>query len=85
MKLISILLLSLWTMACSPKIYVIDQHSIMEMESAGEWPEFEKQNEQNVTLLGPTPYAKEILSNQKQKKLGTLLGESYKVKQKQKE
>jgi hypothetical protein len=28
--------------ACAPKVYVIDRQTVLEQESAGEWPEFEK-------------------------------------------
>ena len=43
--------------ACSPKIYVIDRHTIMEEEAAGEWPEFEKELLNRSQAQGPTPFA----------------------------
>lgn len=64
------------SISCSPKIYVIDQPSIMEMESAGEWPEFETETENNLSQFGPTPYPKETMNQKTQKKMKTLLGES---------
>ncbi len=66
--------------SCSPKIYVIDQPTIMEMESAGSWPDFEKQLFSAETQPGPVPYPKEKLSLEKKKNLSTLIGESYKTK-----
>ena len=41
--------------ACSPKIYVIDNQTVLEEEAAGSWPLFEKQVLDKAKAKGPTP------------------------------
>ena len=41
MKLITFTLVLL-SIACSPKVYVIDRQTVLQEQAAGEWPEFDK-------------------------------------------
>ncbi len=40
---------------CAPTVYVVDRHTIMEEEAAGEWPEFDREVAGALVELGPTP------------------------------
>ncbi len=61
--------------ACTPKIVVLDRQTILEQESAGEWPEIESQLYQNSSSLGPIPFPTTPLSPQKERLYHVLNGE----------
>lgn len=71
--LFSGLLLS--TTGCSPKFYIIDRHTLMEDEAAGEWPEYEKEFLKNAPQSGPTAFQKVEQSAKKKRLYNTLHGE----------
>ena len=43
------------SVGCSPKVYVIDNQTVLEEEAAGQWPQFEKQIIDKVKAKGATP------------------------------
>jgi hypothetical protein len=75
LSLIVILFASFAWAGCSPKIYLHDRHTIMEEESAGEWPDFEKELLKSATQKSPTAFQKTELSNQKKRLFNVLNGE----------
>ena len=62
-------------MSCAPKVYIIDQHTIMEKESAGEWPEFEKEMSKKQSKMGPIFFQKDLKNKKKKRALNVLNGE----------
>ncbi|MDX1810808.1 MAG: hypothetical protein R3240_02600, partial [Gammaproteobacteria bacterium] len=55
MKTLVILLVSLFSAACVsvPDVYIIDRHTVMEADAAGEWPELEKRFLDKSLSKGP--------------------------------
>ena len=47
-------LLSLGGCVSLPDVYLIDRHTVMEAEAAGEWPELENRFREQSPKLGPT-------------------------------
>ena len=47
--------LTFLSVACSPKVYVIDNQTVLEEEAAGQWPQFEKQIIDKAKAKGATP------------------------------
>lgn len=70
---LSVLLAALTS--CTAKVYVIDRHTIMEDEAAGEWPNFEKDLLTNAKEMGPMPFSKTELSARKGRLYNVLNGE----------
>jgi len=48
------LLLPLGGCVSIPDVYLIDRHTVMEAEAAGEWPELENRFREQNPKLGPT-------------------------------
>ena len=63
--------------ACSPKVYVMDRHTIMEDEAAGEWPEVEKELLNQNKSAGPEMFGKTAFSEKKQRLYKVLNGEAH--------
>ena len=65
---------ALWLAAtgCAPTIHVVDRHTILEDEAAGEWPDFDKQLESASTEPLPVPFPKTAV-NAKRKRLYNVL------------
>ena len=61
--------------ACAPKIYVIDRHTIMEKEAAGEWPSLEKRLLEKSKKKGPSFFQKDQGNRSKKRLLNVLNGE----------
>lgn len=64
--------------ACAPQIYVVDRHTIMEEESAGEWPDFEKEILDKAKTASPVPFQKTPDGAKKKRLYNTLNGEMVK-------
>jgi hypothetical protein len=54
---------------------VIDRHTIMEDEAAGEWPDFEKDSRERTETMGPTAFQKVDNSAKKARLYNVLNGE----------
>ncbi len=67
--------LALSLMACAPKIYLKDRHTVMEDEAAGEWPDFEKHLIEKSQKDSPTPIKKVEESGKKKRLYEVLQGE----------
>lgn len=52
-------LLSLSACVSLPDIYLVDRHTVMEVEASGEWPELEQRFLSNSVNKGPVNLAKE--------------------------
>ena len=61
--------------ACAPKIYVIDRQTVFEQESAGDWPQFEKQLTEKSVARGPTDFGLIPMTQKKAKLYKVLNGE----------
>lgn len=61
--------------SCAPKIYVVDRQSVFEQESAGDWPQFEKEVLNTSVSEGPTPFAKVPITEKKARLFKVLNGE----------
>jgi hypothetical protein len=70
-----LVVLGLASTACTPRIYVIDRHTIMEDEAAGEWPKFEKELLDKSAATGPTPFPKTASGPGEQRVYNVLNGE----------
>ena len=57
---------------CSPKVYVIDNQTVLEEEAAGSWPQFEKQILDKAKAKGPTPLS-QVPPNQSRDRLYNVL------------
>ncbi len=58
-RLLLALPLSCWFFtACTPKIYLMDRHTILEDEAAGEWPDFDAKVHGQAADKGPVPFSK---------------------------
>lgn len=53
--------------SCAPTIHVVDRHTVLEDEAAGEWPDFEKQLKAGSTQPLPVPYPKSAVSTHKKR------------------
>lgn len=45
-----------WLNSVVPDVYLVDRHTVMEADAAGEWPQLEQGLRQQLHL-GPLPYA----------------------------
>jgi hypothetical protein len=68
-------LISLLFTACTAKVYVIDRHTVMEDEAAGEWPDFEKEILNKSKQMGPTSFQKVPINARKKRLYNVLNGE----------
>ncbi len=74
-RTLTLLVIFLGVIDCSPKIYLNDRHTIMEEESAGEWPDFEKELLKSSTQKSPTAFQKTEISTQKKRLFNVVGGE----------
>jgi len=75
----SSVLLLLGLCSCSPKIYLVDRHTVLEEEAAGEWPDFEKDLLQKSAEFGPVQYPKTPITEE-QKRLYRVLNSELSFK-----
>jgi hypothetical protein len=61
--------------SCTAKVYVIDRHTVLEDEAAGEWPELDKQVVNGYLEKGPIPFQKTEINTRKKKLYNVLSGE----------
>ena len=61
--------------SCSPSLYFIDRHTVMEEEAAGEWLDLEQELLQNSKRPGATPLEKSTDQKKRQRVLSVLSGE----------
>lgn len=61
--------------SCVPDIYLVDRHTVMEMEASGEWPEFDKIFYSQVKTAGPVGFPKEPETKRKKRVKNMLNGE----------
>jgi hypothetical protein len=74
-SIMAALLTPLIFVSCTAKIYVIDKHTSMEEEAAGEWPQFEKEILAKSQEQGPTPFQKTEINDRKRRLYNVLNGE----------
>lgn len=60
---------------CSPKITLIDRHTVLEDEAAGEWPDFEKRMLDDLRTKKPTAYRKIEVNESRAKLFNVFNGE----------
>jgi len=65
----------IFSLSCAPKIYVVDRQTVMEQESAGEWPQFEQELTGGAVAQGPTSFAKVPITEKKARLFKVLNGE----------
>jgi hypothetical protein len=70
------LVLVLGATGCAPTIHVVDRHTILEDEAAGEWPDFDKQLRSASTEPLPVPFPKTAV-NAKRKRLYNVLDAEF--------
>lgn len=63
------------TVGCSPKVYVIDNQTVLEEEAAGQWPQFEKQIIDKAKAKGPTPISQVPLDAHRERLYNVMNGE----------
>jgi len=68
-------LLSLSSCISLPDIYLVDRHTVMEVEASGEWPELEQRFLSNSVNKGPVNLAKEPNEKRQDKAFNMLNGE----------
>ena len=62
-------------LACAPKIYLNDRHTVMEDEAAGEWPDFSKGVLEKAKDSAPTAFKKTEINSSKKRLYNVLNGE----------
>ncbi len=72
MKNLFVLAVALGLMACAPKVYVIDHHTVFEEEASGQWPDVDQKylglkKKRDATLLEKNE------NSQKREKLTSIL------------
>lgn len=83
MKAIALTLLAAGLVAgCAPTIHVVDRHTVLEDEAAGEWPDFEKQLKTGSTQPLPVPFSKSAV-NARKKRLYNVLDAEFVPAEKQ--
>ena len=70
------LLMFLVVASCSPTLYFIDRQTVMEMEAAGEWPEFDKDFFRGAIKVGTTDYVS-IVDNEPRKRMYSVLNGEF--------
>jgi hypothetical protein len=71
-----IVLLASGLVGCAPKIYLVDRHTVLEEEAAGEWPDFGEDLLEKSSDLGPVPYPKTTtVSEERRRQYQILNGE----------
>jgi hypothetical protein len=67
--------------ACAPKVYVMDRHTVMEEESAGDWPQFDQISIEELAQPGTTPLASDPEQEKQSENRKILNGEAVKEAQ----
>ncbi len=70
-----LLCVAIFMSSCTPNLYFIDRHTIMEEESAGDWVDLEAQLLNNLKRPGTTMIEKDLENSRKQKVFSSLNGE----------
>lgn len=60
---------------CIPDVYLVDRHTVMEMEASGSWPELDKVFYEDVQTAGPVPFINDPESKRKKRVKNVLNGE----------
>lgn len=60
---------------CIPDVYLVDRHTVMEMEASGSWPELDKVFYEDVQTAGPVPLINDPESKRKKRVKNVLNGE----------
>lgn len=61
--------------ACVPDVYLVDRHTVMEMEASGDWPQLDKVFYEHVQTAGPVPFINDPESARKKRVKNMLNGE----------
>ncbi len=76
---LSLPLISLTLTGCislSPEVYLVDRHTVMESEAAGEWPAMERRFIEAGRHAGPVPLAEDpLMSTRRERAFRVLNGE----------
>lgn len=76
MRLLALALISAGMFTgCIPDVYLVDRHTVMEMEASGDWPELDKVFYQDVQTAGPVPFINDPESKRKKRVKNVLNGE----------
>ena len=70
------LLITALISSCAPTLYFIDRQTVMEMESAGEWPEFDKEFFLETIKVGTTDFVT-IPNNEQRKRMYSILNGEF--------
>lgn len=60
---------------CIPDVYLVDRHTVMEMEASGDWPQLDKVFYEEVQTAGPVPFINDPESKRKKRAKNMLNGE----------
>lgn len=78
-RLVALLTISLTLAGCislSPEVYLVDRHTVMESEAAGEWPAMEQRFIEAGRHAGPIPLAADpLMSTRRERAFRVLNGE----------
>lgn len=74
-KLLTVFAGILGFVACTPNLYFIDRHTVMEVEASGEWPSLDEDVFKTTKKKGVTYFEKSQDTKRKQKIFNTLDGE----------
>lgn len=74
-KITYCLYLSTIMTACTPNLYFIDRHTVMEEEAAGDWVDLESNMLKDLKKPGTTMIEKDMDNSRKQKVFSSLNGE----------
>ncbi|MCB0541608.1 MAG: hypothetical protein KDE33_29145 [Bacteroidetes bacterium] len=75
-KIIKCLVLLLLSVSCAPKVYIIDQRTVIEEDASGDWPEFNEISQKNQKKEGVIFY-KNDEDNQKKKRVLNLINDEF--------
>lgn len=75
MKILFLISLCVFLSSCVRAIYVVESSTVLENESAGEWPDFEKTMLKKLKKEGPAFYEKGDSSLRRKRALNNINGE----------
>ena len=58
-----------------PPVYLVDRHTVMELEASGDWPELEKRLYKQSLNMGPVSLASDPVAQRRERALRLLNGE----------
>lgn len=73
--LAALMLVSLLGAGCAPTIHVMDRHTVLEDEAAGDWPDFDQQVKAASTQPLPVQFPKTAVNGHKKRLYNVLDGE----------